>query len=429
MFFLNPTYLWALLGLTIPIAIHLWSKKEGKTIKIGSIQLLREVDSKQNSSIQLNELLLLLLRLSLITILVLILAEPQIKRDIQNTKLTYLVEPSLLKNNSIIKLLDTISSETSIKLLQKGFPELDIDEVSNLNETTPNYWQLAQDMDALHSDSIIVFTNGLLKGLKGKRPDINANVEWIVLDESKTSENIIKAIKKEDAIETISQISSSQNVSFKKEKVPLNSNAIQWSQPQDSLKINNEWLTVETEIPLKVAIFNDIDFAKEAAYINAAFMAISKYINQPIEVSIVKQDTTKLNSANFNYVVWLSDQEPKEVPGKLLTYNPDIFVSSLIVEGNKNNVFHLTERLDSETIIDKHLAEQLLRTLNLHGDLKEIISKNDKRIIAKEELQPVVKKVETQKSYASVLNVSKWLWLLLASLLITERIVANYRKQ
>ena len=59
MTFLNPTYLWGLLGLAVPLAIHLWSKMEGKTIKIGSIQLLTEANPKQASSIHLNELFLL----------------------------------------------------------------------------------------------------------------------------------------------------------------------------------------------------------------------------------------------------------------------------------------------------------------------------------------------------------------------------------
>ena len=42
MSFAHPLYLWTLLGLLVPIAIHLWSKKEAKTIKIGSVQLLSE---------------------------------------------------------------------------------------------------------------------------------------------------------------------------------------------------------------------------------------------------------------------------------------------------------------------------------------------------------------------------------------------------
>ena len=50
------------------------------------------------------------------------------------------------------------------------------------------------------TDSIIVFTNGFLKGLKGKRPEINANIEWIVLDEGRTSEHIIKATNSESQL-------------------------------------------------------------------------------------------------------------------------------------------------------------------------------------------------------------------------------------
>ena len=264
MFFLNPTYLWALLGLLIPVAIHLWSKKEGKTIKIGSIQLLSEADSKQNSSIQLNELLLLFIRLLLIALVVLIIAQPQIKKDLKNIKLTYLVEPSLLYNKSITNILDTITDDSSVRLLQNGFPELILEDTPIANQITPNYWQLAQQMNDLHSDSIIVFTNGLLKGLKGKRPEVNVNIEWIIIDDGETSEQVVKALKKDDDIELITSISNSLNTSFQKETLSLNSNNIEFNEAKDSIKINNEWLLLETIKPLNVLIFNDKDFDKEA---------------------------------------------------------------------------------------------------------------------------------------------------------------------
>ncbi|MEP0086438.1 MAG: BatA domain-containing protein, partial [Maribacter dokdonensis] len=77
MSFAHPSYLWALLGLLVPIAIHLWSKKEAKTIKIGSVQWLSESKSKQSSSIQLNEWWLLVLRMGIISLLVLLMAKPQ----------------------------------------------------------------------------------------------------------------------------------------------------------------------------------------------------------------------------------------------------------------------------------------------------------------------------------------------------------------
>ena len=109
MSFANPTYLWAFLGLLVPIAIHLWSNKEGKVIKVGSIKFLENSESSQSKSIKLNEYLLLFLRLLLLSLLVLILAEPQIHQNSKKSSLTYLIEPSLLKNNMVKSVIDNVN--------------------------------------------------------------------------------------------------------------------------------------------------------------------------------------------------------------------------------------------------------------------------------------------------------------------------------
>ena len=51
----NPTYLWALLGLLVPLAIHLWSRKSGKTVKVGSTQWLIASENTCLSSVQFYE--------------------------------------------------------------------------------------------------------------------------------------------------------------------------------------------------------------------------------------------------------------------------------------------------------------------------------------------------------------------------------------
>jgi hypothetical protein len=158
MIFLNPAYLWALLGLAVPVAIHLWSRKEGRTIKIGSTKLLRESDPKQSSSIHLNELWLLFLRMLALTVLVLILAEPRLKQKSDPVPVTYLVENSLLSYEQVTSILDTVNSDASIRLLEPGFPEYDNDYLAE-DPVTPNYWQLAKEMEELETDSIVVFTN------------------------------------------------------------------------------------------------------------------------------------------------------------------------------------------------------------------------------------------------------------------------------
>ena len=176
MFFLNPTYLWAFLGLTVPIAIHLWSKKEGKTIKIGSVQLLKKADTKQSRSIKLNEFWLLVLRLFLISILVLIISNLHIRKKVDTVAITYIVESSLLQNKEFKSILDTITTEAPMRLLQNGFPEIDLETNHQLDPEIPNYWQLSKEMESLPSDSIIVFTSAYQSGFKGLRPEITKSI-------------------------------------------------------------------------------------------------------------------------------------------------------------------------------------------------------------------------------------------------------------
>ena len=144
MFFNNPTYLWALLGLLVPIAIHLWSNKSGKTIKVGSIQLFKESDSSKSRSIKLNEHILLVLRMLILSVLILIISEPLLKRNTKKTSLTYIIEPSLLLNNDIKKMIDTLQTDDIVRSLQTNFPEIDDVNLSSNKTRVPNYWQLAK---------------------------------------------------------------------------------------------------------------------------------------------------------------------------------------------------------------------------------------------------------------------------------------------
>ena len=163
MVFLNPLFLWALLGLSIPIAIHFWSKKKVRTIKIGSTQLLKELNPKQTRSISLNHWFLLLLRMLIIILITLILAMPSIEIKNRDFRMTYLVEPSLLNSEKVLKILDTIP-EDQIRLLKPGFPLLEERTFQDNKTIPPNYWQLAQQMATLETDSIIVLTQAFQAG-------------------------------------------------------------------------------------------------------------------------------------------------------------------------------------------------------------------------------------------------------------------------
>ena len=55
MSFLEPTYLWGLFSLLVPLVIHLINKGDVKTIKVGSVRYLTEQETKHTRQLKLNE--------------------------------------------------------------------------------------------------------------------------------------------------------------------------------------------------------------------------------------------------------------------------------------------------------------------------------------------------------------------------------------
>ncbi|HXR82642.1 MAG TPA: BatA domain-containing protein, partial [Saprospiraceae bacterium] len=136
---IDPIWLWGLSGLLIPIGIHLLSRREGKIIKIGSIRHLEETSSKQFKSIRLNELVLLLLRCLVITILVLSLGGFHFQA-LENSGKWLLVESGLERDDRFLILIDSLKRNGfEIKRLTSGFPDLND---SHADTKKVNYWNL-----------------------------------------------------------------------------------------------------------------------------------------------------------------------------------------------------------------------------------------------------------------------------------------------
>lgn len=430
MSFINPTYLWALLGLAIPIAIHIWNKKEGKTIKIGSIKLLSEEDTKQSHSLDLNELLLLFLRLSIIILVVLIMAEPLLKKESTNVPITYIIEPSLITDQALISILDSLETDSSIRLLQSGFPDYDEENSLNTNTGTPHYWQLAKDMESLHTDSIVVFSRAFANGLKGKRPTIKKNTEWVIIDDSRTQEQLIDISRKENAIETLALISDHQSLSFKKEAIPLNTSNLNDSKDSIQITFNDkqEWFAIRPVSSQNILIYHDDQYSDESRYIEAGIKAISQHLDQRIEITKT-QETDNMDLSLFNAVVWLSDSPLTQTASRTLKIKLNALERNILVNGQTKNEFFLTSRLNSENIIDKHLTEHLLTWLNFDSELEGKIQSLDQRVVQKAEIIPIYKDEKSLNTFTETLSVTKWLLLLLALLSVTERIIAYLRKQ
>src|SRR5690606_8548452 len=106
--FANPLWLWGLAGLIIPVAIHLLSRREGKTIPFGTLRFLDETPSSQFRGIRLNEILLLLVRSLCIIILVLFLSGISIK-DQSRTKIL-LIEDAITDISRVSGIIDSLTN-------------------------------------------------------------------------------------------------------------------------------------------------------------------------------------------------------------------------------------------------------------------------------------------------------------------------------
>jgi len=423
-------YLWALTGLAVPLAIHFWSRKEGKTIKVGSIQFLKESDPKQASSVKLNEIWLLILRMLVITILVLIIARPVLKGENSRTALTYLIDPSLLQKHEMTRVFDTIDKNAEVRLLAEDFPEYSKGEIV-YDPVIPDYWKLSSEMENINSDSIVVFTPGYVAGFKGIRPQTNSNINWIQIIPDESVDTAIAALRKGDEVEIISISGDHSRLGIKKEIVNLDNNSISLHAEEDSLIIekqgNRRLLPLKNTDTLKVSIYHDEALVGQMKYIRSSLRAISAYNRIPVKITDISPEDNVNDEQDL--LVWMGNSPIPKTNSKVLIWKPDSLAHSLIIQGDNNTLYYLTDSLDSENIVDEHFPEQLMNLFSLNKEYEEEITKLDRRVMSLEEMLPVTGTMGGKIDMSNTTDVSKYLWILLVILLIAERGLSAYRKQ
>ncbi len=422
MSFLQPTYLWGLIALAVPLIIHLLNKGDVKTIKVGSIRYLKEQETKQTQQLKLNELWLLLLRMLLLALLVLALAEPTLETETKNTPLTYLIEPSLLKEGQMNEFF-TDKEAASVRLLTSGFPELDMD---NIPDVEVDYWQLAQEFQELDSDSLVVFSKAILRGIKGMRPRISNKVNWIVLDELSAVDTLVGTTKARDGVLLHGLNGDASVTDIKHEFIP---NAQLSYAAGDSVAFERDGQLLKLPLwgrdSIRVGLFYDTEFIRDKEFFSAAFKAVSGYTEQPFlitELQEVKKD-------GFDVSVWLKSTPAPESDGILVRFRPDSLANDLIEETAQRNRYDLTARLTIESVLNGKLAEHLLQITSARPQLVEAASKLDKRTMASSEFMPSLMDMEPGSGFKKQQFLSHWIWLAALLVLVTERLLSKFRKQ
>lgn len=431
MSFIHPSYLWALLGLLVPIAIHLWSKKEAKTIKVGSVQLLSESKSKQLSSIQLNELWLLLLRVLIVGVLSLVLANPRWHSNIENTTLTYLVEPELSRNNDFMAKLVSLKEGQEIRLFKKGFPIWDNDSNNEPRFEVPDYWALASETDLLKTDSIVVFTKGLVKGIRGSRPETNHQINWLIIDSLQTVEKPLIAYQNVKNVQLFSAVSTANTLEVNRKIISLGPEYV-FNSEGDSLMISDKEIIAKVPMviqkPIDISIVYSDSLTKDKRYFEAAFATLAHYLDRDLNV-VSMLDTIRPKKEQTDVLIWLSEKPISSKHQKLLVFKKDSVANTFIEKGSESNTYVLTKRINAENAIEQRLVENLMDILDINYELEELLAKADNRQVSETELQTNFNPSTTKKTQLGSFELLPYLWVLLFALLIVERLVAYIRTQ
>ncbi len=319
MFFTYTIGLLAAAGIIVPLIIHLWNIKKGKTLKIGSVFLLGESAKQSSKSFQIKEWLLFLLRSLLILMIAFLLAEPFLKTENSEKN----IKGWILFNES--KYADLSSKQKAeIKLLsENGFEIHDfdigfnkialVDSQSYFNKKASNIppFSLIKQLNSqLAGDfKTIVYTNLSQSKFQGSIPKVHLDLEIRNIDLKDTlSQSVIYAfVGKQDSIKVLCMKSSTSQTTFETVNYSVNNKnlALNIDNGESFIRFKNQknWVKVISK-PLKIEVY--ADDKQDAVYLNSALKAIAGFTKTNIIINNPQQPSLISNDADW--IFWLSEK-------------------------------------------------------------------------------------------------------------------------
>jgi hypothetical protein len=325
----------------VPIAIHLWNKRQGKTVKVGSLRWLKASASRRWSSIRLNDVWLLVLRCLILILLAVALAKPvweaaPVSR--QASKAVY-ISPELLHSTALRTIKPTVDA-----LLQRGYtlhsytptfapiPEEQWQAQSSHPAdsmiTSGNYWALLPALAQRYpqpQDSVWLFTSDQQRHFAGSPSPLQENIRWVpVALESNTNWVQAAYALSPDSLLLITGHSNRESTTYQQTRMAASDQAMTLYTKQARSTVYNDSLVVQwsdntsqtvaiNKKPLQLRIAHDKAQQPETHYLQAAIQAISLYTGIPMQVETIPSSAQPGTSPDWLF--WLSS---KEIPASWL---------------------------------------------------------------------------------------------------------------
>ena len=201
----------------------------------------------------------------------------------------------------------------------------------------------------------------------------------------------------------------------------------------DSLQVLSSNLN-STKIPLiqqpalEVSLIYADSLSADKRYITAALAVLSTYLNRDIKVES-SLDNEVLKNKESDLTIWLSTKPALVSAQKKLVFKNDSISNALIIKGENENTFYITERITTENAVSGRLTENLLSILDVNKEVSELQAKADIRSVTEADLETNFKENKAFKTHKANWNLNPYVWVVLLVLLIVERFVAYKRTQ
>ncbi|MBE7176566.1 MAG: BatA domain-containing protein [Mucilaginibacter polytrichastri] len=456
MSFLSPIWFFALTALAVPVAIHLWNTRRGRTLRVGSISWLLTGNRQNRRSVHLTEWLLLLLRCTLIAFLVALLAGPFFRQSVivEKTKGWLLIAPEVQKEAFFTykNRVDSLQKAGyELHAFSPGFEKLSPQDTQKTGvKTAPaKYWSLLRQLGEKlpRGFPVTVISDARLAHFSGKRPESVLNITWKIIpptDTLFTSEKT--SLLKDGSPRSAEWISTPQG------------NRYRFSSPKNQ----GENSSAADTARLSVALF--APEKSETTYFHAAVSAIQDFSGRRIDVREIADGKVP---AKTDFLFWLSQKPVPETrsgmkvfryaSGRIIPVHASfslpaadpVFITKIFtadqpsgetiwqtetsapVLTKNRDVYTFYSRLDpawNDLVWHPAFAENLLTLLM---PMDRSVSANDRSELSAEQILPV-QSTGQQKKQGEINTKSDLrltFWIILALLILAERIMAHRRKE
>lgn len=425
--FLNPIWLWGLLGLTIPIGIHLLSRKEGKTIYIGSLRHLIDSNTTRFSSLRLNEIFLLLLRMMIIALIVFLLADLILPINNQPDKKWLLVEKGVERDQRFKIVVDSLEvAGFEARFLSNNFPF--ISDSTSVQPIT-NYNALLSDPDLHQLREVVILAYTYSKQFKGERLVLPENCTWIAVEP--VNEDFLLSVMKlhGDSLKVTVGETSGESTAFYT-KIVRNTQRI-----GDTYRSNTDTTKILKTAALTVNVYASSAFEKDSRVLVASLEAISAETLIPFHITKFPSTQSTVSSGDLNF--WLSDEPVPSGFTSGIVFQQCVQHDLPMLVDSSRAMLYCTIDPGSDWVLTKRLTQENVLQENFTLALAKIIS---------QKIYPNGKPFQDHRSLPTALAWSKsknkisgndvssdsmemYLALALLLLLVAERGVAFKRNQ